>query len=220
MKELQEKLAKLTTEPTRPTPRSRTRRHGRAWPRKLDLATRLTNALASENERWGVNIEVLRKNKGMLIGDVMLVGLHLIRRAFTKPFRDKLMMEKFAPYLIENFTKATGDVEKNPISPAADVVAILATPAEIATWNSDGLPADTVSTENGTIVSNTSRWPPAIDLQLQGIAWIRQKESSPARNPQVVPRAERHDAAERALENGHSILLENLGESPTRCSTR
>jgi dynein heavy chain len=217
VKELQEKLAKLTTELNAANAEKQnaldTVERGQ---RKLDLATRLTNALASENERWGVNIEVLRKNKELLIGDVMLASAFISYVGpFTKPFRDKLMMERFTPYLIENFTKATGDVEKNPISPAADVVSILATPAEIATWNSDGLPADTVSTENGTIVSNTARWPLMIDPQLQGIAWIRQKESSPARNLQIVRlgQGDMTRKLERALENGHSILLENLGES-------
>jgi dynein heavy chain len=56
----------------------------------------------------------------------------------------------------------------------------------VATWGADGLPADQVSIENGTIVSASARWPLIIDPQLQGIKWLKQKESHPDRNLQVI----------------------------------
>jgi hypothetical protein len=40
-------------------------------------------------------------------------------------------------------------------------------PAEVAQWGGDGLPSDQVSIENGTIVTNSARWPLIIDPQLQ-----------------------------------------------------
>lgn len=65
------------------------------------------------------------------------------------------------------------------------------------------------------MVVSSARWPVIIDPQLQGIRWLRQKESSPDRNLQVV-RLGQNDLLrklERALENGHSMLIENIGES-------
>ena len=49
----------------------------------------------------------------------------------------------------------------------------------------------------------------------QGIKWLRQKESAPERNLQVV-RLGQSDLLrklERALENGYTLLIENIGES-------
>merc|ERR1719395_233 len=96
----------------------------------------------------------------------------------------------------------------NPIS-------VLATAQEIASWSQDTLPADPVSTENGSIVSNTARWPLIIDPQLQGISWLRHKEGHASRNCQIVRLGQKDmmRKLERALESGHTIIIENLGES-------
>jgi dynein heavy chain len=102
-----------------------------------------------------------------------------------------------------------------PLSETADPVKILTNAAEIAAWGADGLPADPVSIENGAIVESSARWPLIIDPQLQGIKWLRNKESNVERNLQIV-RLGQNDLLrklERALENGTSILIENIGES-------
>lgn len=44
-------------------------------------------------------------------------------------------------------------------------------------WAAEGLPADRVSIENAAVVVSCSRYPLLIDPQLQGIKWIRGKES-------------------------------------------
>ena len=56
---------------------------------------------------------------------------------------------------------------------------------------------------------------PSLDPQLQGIKWLRQRESDPERNLQVV-RLGQSDLLrklEKALEYGYTILIENIGES-------
>ena len=183
---------------------------------KLNLAQRLTNALASENARWAVNVVVLRDDAKLLTGDVLLASAFISYIGpFTKPFRNKLMTEQFTPFLTKEFMAAAGEGGKMPMSESADPLKILTTPAEVATWNADGLPADIVSTENGSIVCNSSRWPLMIDPQLQGIAWIKNKESAEDRDLQVVRLGQKDliRKLEKALDRGTVLLIENLGET-------
>jgi len=184
--------------------------------KKLDLAQRLTNALASENVRWAESIISMQADREILTGDVLLASAFISYVGpFTKVFRDKLMLKNFTPYLKEKLTAALGEGVRIPLSDVPDPMKILTSAAEVATWGADGLPADQVSIENGTIVCNSSRWPLIIDPQLQGIKWLRQKESPSDRNLQVV-RLGQNDLLrklESALENGHTIIIENIGES-------
>lgn len=54
-----------------------------------------------------------------------------------------------------------------PISPSFSLINILGDPFVIRQWNTEGLPRDTVSTENGIMVSEGRRWPLMIDPQDQ-----------------------------------------------------
>ena len=98
------------------------------------------------------------------------------------------------------------------MSDSVDPLKILTDDAEMASWNSEGLPSDRVSTENGAIVCNSSRFPLMIDPQLQGIAWIKERESK--RDLQVTRLTNKNmtTVMERSLENGSSVLIENMGE--------
>jgi len=214
---LEAKLSKLTTELNAANKEKQDAMDAvERGEKKLNLATRLTNALASENVRWAENIVSMEADKELLIGDVLLASAFISYVGpFTKTFRDKLMNETFIPFLKENLRKAVGEDGLLPISATSDPVKVLTTPAQVAMWQADGLPRDQVSTENGAIVTNSARWPVIIDPQLQGIKWLRQKESSPDRSLQIV-RLGQSDLLrklERALENGFSLLIENIGES-------
>ena len=54
-----------------------------------------------------------------------------------------------------------------PMSTTPNPIALMVSEVEIAMWNSNGLPADAFSVENGCIFCNTTRWPLLIDPQLQ-----------------------------------------------------
>ena len=187
--------------------------------RKLNLAQRLTGALCSENERWAENIVTLRENEKLLTGDVLIASAFISYIGpFTKAFRVHLMDKVFRPFLIKEFGKISAEMGEGytmPLSQDANPIVTLTTPAEIAQWNADSLPADIVSTENGCLVCNSSRWPLIIDPQLQGIKWIKQKESGPDRNLQIVRLGQKDliRKLEVALENGYTILIENLDET-------
>lgn len=76
---------------------------------------------------------------------------------FNKKFRSIMIKSSFEKYFLEN---------KIPISPDVNPIKILTDEATIALWNKDFLPSDAVSTENGTILTNSERYPLIIDPQL------------------------------------------------------
>jgi len=106
--------------------------------------------------------------------------------------------------------------------------------AQIAAWNNEGLPSDSMSVENATIIMNSSRWPLMIDpqvgnvtqlsrklfipdtvlmfLQLQGIKWIKNKYG---KNLKVIRLGQKNylDVLEKAISEGDTVLLEFIGES-------
>lgn len=59
----------------------------------------------------------------------------------------------------------------------SDPLALLVDDAMVASWIRQGLPSDPTSVQNGTILTNSERWPLMMDPQLQGIVWIKERES-------------------------------------------
>eukprot|EP00967_Tisochrysis_lutea_P084956 scaffold118944_cov18-Tisochrysis_lutea.AAC.2 len=55
--------------------------------------------------------------------------------------------------------------------------AVLVDDAMVASWVREGLPSDPTSIQNGTILTNSERWALMMDPQLQGIVWIKERES-------------------------------------------
>lgn len=68
---------------------------------------------------------------------------------------------------------------------AADPLSLLVDNALVASWVRQGLPSDPTSVQNGTILCNSERWPLMMDPQLQGVVWIKERESK--NNLQVQP---------------------------------
>lgn len=100
-----------------------------------------------------------------------------------------------------------------PISPDANPVKILSDEAQIALWNRDGLPSDVVSAENGTILTNSARYPLMIDPQLQGNVWIKRKEAENGLLCVRLGSKNINKDIELAVQNGKSVMIENMDES-------
>lgn len=172
----------------------------------IDLANRLVGGLASENIRWAEAVAQFKIQGETVPGDVLLVSAFLSYvGCFTKRYRLDLMNKHWFPYLKEL---------KNPIqvSENLDPLTLLTDDAQVAGWNNEGLPSDRMSTENATILTNSERWPLMIDPQLQGVKWIKTKYGSKL----VVVRLGHKnylDTIERAISNGDTVLIENIGES-------
>ncbi|KAG6962185.1 hypothetical protein JG688_00008722 [Phytophthora aleatoria] len=198
---------------------------------RMELARRLAKALGSESERWAHELEQLRASAEMLVCDVVIAASFVSYvGAFTKPFRDLLINDKWLPFLRKSLTDkpSKGDKEKdkappNTMTEDGNPLQILATQSDIAEWNTKGLPSDRVSVENGAIVRNSTRAPLLIDPQLQGIYWLREMEKHARRAAPSSLQVVRQDQPnltlllETAVEQGYTVIVENIGEKLEVC---
>jgi dynein heavy chain len=172
---------------------------------KLDLAQRLVNALGSESVRWAQSIVDAEATLGIIIGDVLLASAFVSYVGpFAKKYREEIMEDKFLNFFKKN---------NIPMSENSNPLSILTTPAIVAKWNTQKLPSDAVSTENGAILTNSARYSLIVDPQLQGITWLKEKEAANdlqvtrLSNPKIVR------TIEAAVEGGLPVLIENLHDT-------
>jgi len=173
---------------------------------KADLATRLVSGLGDENKRWEATIKQLKVKARLLIGDVLLGSAFISYIGpFSKAFRERIVHEFWVPSI------KTLNI---PLTEGLDVVmGVLTTEATIASWNNEGLPSDRVSTENGAIVTNCTRWPLMIDPQLQGVKWIRNREEKNGLKVIQVGGKNWLQTLANCIEEGLPCLLESLGDN-------
>ena len=173
--------------------------------RKLNLANRLISALASEGERWAITVDKLKVDYEVLTGDMLLAAAFV---SYAGPFTSTFRAE-----MIEGWLKFMNDKGLPMTDGLVDPLAVLVDNATVASWVREGLPSDPTSVQNGTILQNSERWPLMMDPQLQGIVWIKERES---KNNLVVLRMGSMTMVtqmERAMEAGHSVLIENMAET-------
>ena len=172
---------------------------------KLSLAQRLMAALGSEQARWKINVAKMKEDAKLLPGDVLLSASFVSYvGCFSKKFRDRLIVETMTPFLTKNGV---------PLSENPDPLVLLASPSTVAEWGSQGLPADRVSVENAAISVTAERWPLMIDPQLQGIVWVKEKESSNNLQTTRLDNKKLLNIMEKCLEGGMSVMIENVQES-------
>lgn len=172
--------------------------------RKLDLATRLVNALGSEKVRWAESITSLDSQLEVIVGDVLLSSAFISYTGpFSKRFRTGLLNDDFITYFKKN---------KIRMSEGLDPVSLLVDDATTAQWNNQGLPSDKVSIENGAILTSSERYPLMIDPQLQGITWIKQKLKSQRLIAMRIGSKNYLNKIEMAVQDGTPVLLENMEE--------
>ncbi|CAN0177857.1 unnamed protein product, partial [Ectocarpus sp. 13 AM-2016] len=77
---------------------------------------------------------------------------------------------------------------------------------------SEGLPADRISLENGSVITNCKRWPLIIDPQQQGIKWLRKREEDNGLSVIQLSQKKWLRDVETAIMNGQTLIIENIGE--------
>jgi dynein heavy chain len=169
---------------------------------RADLAQRLVGGLASENVRWGKEIERLKCNATTLVGDCMLAaGFVSYVGAFDKDLREQLWKMQWSADL-----KNRGI----PMTEGSDPLEILSDEGKKAKMVSEGLPSDRVSLENGAVLTNCKRWPLLIDPQAQAIKWLMKKEEG---NLDVIQLTQKNwlKVLVNAITNGRCVIIENIG---------
>ncbi|XP_063817028.1 dynein axonemal heavy chain 9 isoform X3 [Pseudophryne corroboree] len=204
---LNENLGKLTAKFEKATAdKLKCQQEADATALTISLANRLVGGLASENVRWAEAVRSFKLQERTLCGDVLLITAFVSYLGyFTKKYRQDLMDKTWKPYL--------GQLKVPiPVTESLDPLTMLTDDADIAAWQNEGLPADQMSTENATILTNCERWPLMVDPQLQGIKWIKNKYGENLRVLRIGQRGYL-DVLERALSGGDVVLIENLEES-------
>eukprot|EP00106_Octopus_bimaculoides_P013835 XP_014781277.1 PREDICTED: dynein heavy chain 6, axonemal-like [Octopus bimaculoides] len=126
---------------------------------RLKRASKLTTALADEQERWRENIEEFNNQLCNVTGDVFISAACV---AYYGAFTNNYRME-----LVDHWSLHCKQLEI-PISDDFSLKNIMADPFEIQQWHTDGLPRDQVSIENAILATRGHRWPLMIDPQEQG----------------------------------------------------
>ena len=169
--------------------------------RKLNLAQRLVGALGSELDRWQQSILDIGELLNVIIGDVLLASAFVSYVGpFNKKFRDAILKE-FVDFFHKN---------NIPMSPNANPLTVLTDEATVAGWNNYGLPPDRVSTENGSILTNSERYSLIIDPQLQGILWLRKTYEQHGLKVTRLSNNKMVKIIEFAVESGNPVLIENM----------
>jgi len=170
---------------------------------KLDLANRLVGGLADENKRWKELVKTLGGDALMMIGNcVMSAAFVSYIGPFSQEFRDDLWKNQWLTDIIKN---------KIPYTDGIDPLDILSNASIQAGWKTEGLPADRISMENGSIVTNCARFPLMIDPQLQGQTWIQGREGGGMTKIQLSQKGWAKKV-ELAISNGQVLMIENLSD--------
>ncbi|XP_010613302.1 dynein heavy chain 9, axonemal isoform X2 [Fukomys damarensis] len=204
---LNENLAKLTAKFEKATAdKLKCQQEAEVTAGTISLANRLVGGLASENVRWAEAVQNFKQQERTLCGDILLITAFVSYLGFfTKKYRQSLMDGTWRPYL--------GQLEVPiPVTPTLDPLRMLTDDADVAAWQNEGLPADRMSVENATILTNCERWPLMVDPQLQGIKWVKNRYGEDLRVTQIGQKGYLQ-TIERALDAGDVVLIENLEES-------
>uniref|UniRef100_K7FYG4 Dynein axonemal heavy chain 6 n=1 Tax=Pelodiscus sinensis TaxID=13735 RepID=K7FYG4_PELSI len=171
---------------------------------RLTRAGKLTAALGDEQVRWEESIKNFEGEISNIIGNVFIAAACVAYYgAFTALYRQ---------LLIDCWIKKCQNLEI-PINPDFSLINILGDPYEIRQWNTDGLPRDYVSTENGILVTRGRRWPLMIDPQDQANRWIRNKETKYGLKIIKLTDSGFLRTLENSIRLGLPVLLEELKET-------
>ncbi|KAJ3137918.1 Dynein heavy chain 6, axonemal [Physocladia obscura] len=169
---------------------------------RMGRAGKLTLALADEQIRWTESVASMNFLIQQLVGNIFICAASVAYYgAFTSQYRQNLVaewMKQCREYSV-------------PVTDNFNLMEHLVDPAIVRDWNIQGLPADSLSTENGILVTRGRRWPLMIDPQGQANRWIRNMEGASLK---VVKLSEPKflRSLENAVRTGQAVLMEDVGE--------
>uniref|UniRef100_A0A3P9C2G1 Dynein axonemal heavy chain 6 n=1 Tax=Maylandia zebra TaxID=106582 RepID=A0A3P9C2G1_9CICH len=171
---------------------------------RLIRAGKLTFALGDEQVRWEESVALFEQEIINVVGNVFVAAACVAYYgAFTSHYRQLLIDQWITQCQNLNI----------PISSTFSLINILGDQYVIRQWNAEGLPRDTVSTENGILVTEGHRWPLMIDPQDQANRWIRSKEAKHGLKVIKLTDSGFLRTLENAISMGVPVLLEELKET-------
>jgi dynein heavy chain len=169
---------------------------------KMQLAERLVNGLADEYKRWTNSVQEFKDLSVKLIGNCLLASAFV---GYISPFNMKLRLELWRDVWTKDIN------ERNlPFTDKIDPLKVLASEADIAGWQNEGLPSDRISVENASVVTSCSRWPLMVDPQLQGVKWIKQRCGEDLQTIQFTMSSWLQKVVQ-SINMGGTLLLEAVG---------
>ncbi|KAK9890592.1 hypothetical protein WA026_011959 [Henosepilachna vigintioctopunctata] len=203
--ELQAKLAKLQQEyEEKLRQKEELNRKAELLRLKLERAAMLVENLSGEAQRWGEAVVSLDAFYELLPGNCLLSTAFISYLGpFVSHYRAQLMK------LWIDQVKAL-DI---PCNSDFNIINFFSDPTLVREWNMQGLPADSFSTENGIIVTKSSRWPLLIDPQCQAMKWIKAKEAKNGLTVIDFGMSSYMKIIENAVLNGKPVLLQNIMET-------
>lgn len=173
----------------------------------LENGEKLLTGLESEKIRWEED-KIDKSNKIKLLEAECLLNASFL--SYFGPF-DQEYRAKFDAI----FRKDLSD--KGLFVPEDfRVEQLLTTDVEVSQWNSQTLPSDTLSVQNGILTLRGKRYPLCIDPQEQAVNWIKNREME--LNPREFSECSINDKKnltkklEECFKNGYSLLIVNINE--------
>jgi dynein heavy chain len=171
---------------------------------KMVAANNLIRSLAGEKKRWQADALIFAEDKKKLVGNCALACAFVSYLGpFNHEFRQKLMVHYFLK-----------DCQSNaiPVSKDLDLNKFLVDDGTIAEWNSQGLPKDDLSIQNGILTTAASRFPLCIDPQGQALAWLKKREAAdmPVFGSTTLSNPRLRDQLEFCMEAGKPLIVEGI----------
>jgi dynein heavy chain len=169
---------------------------------RLQRADVLTMGLADEGVRWRETVGFIRTEIVNLTGDVFLSAAAI---SYYGPFTGVYRNDIVASWL--EACRNSGI----PCGDSFDLKDVMGNPVTTRSWNLQGLPADSVSVNNGVMTVRGKRWPLMIDPQSQGNKWIKKKEGKELKNLKMS-HSKMLLILEQCIRMGSPLLMEDIGE--------
>ena len=200
MDELQQSFSETMTE------KKRIEDTAKATADKMIAATNLINSLGGEKERWIEDQLHFEDQRMRLIGDAaMATAFVSYCGPFNQQYRKKILSEYFYKECCDLNISVTNDLNVNKF---------LCDDSVIAEWNSQTLPKDELSVQNGILVSSATRWPLIIDPQGQAAQWLKAREAGnlPYFGTTSISAKKLRDELKYAMQEGKTLLVEGVEE--------
>jgi dynein axonemal heavy chain len=138
--------------------------------RRLIAAKQLISGLGSERKRWNEEMAQIADQRTRLVGDCLLASGFM---AYSSPFPFE-----FRQQMLTDWEADIVDREIPLTHPFSIVNLLTQGEVEVSAWcGQEGLPADSLSIQNGILATKGTRFPLCVDPQMQAHAWISKREA-------------------------------------------